>query len=105
MSLTWQKSSYCSEGDACVHVATAPDGHIRLTESADPTGSILTVTPDRFRALLDALKAGDTAVGITVAHGPGDAVHLRADGTVTTDARKWDAFVRGVRDGEFDHFG
>ncbi|MEV0529829.1 DUF397 domain-containing protein [Streptomyces sp. NPDC050439] len=50
---SWQKSSYCQEGDACVHVAAAPTGTvIQLTESADPTGAILTARPAAFAALL-----------------------------------------------------
>jgi hypothetical protein len=49
---------------------------------------------------------------IEIAFGPGegpeDPVHLREtsdpDTVVTTNRRKWDAFVLGVRAGEFDHF-
>ncbi|MFI5676385.1 DUF397 domain-containing protein [Streptomyces cellulosae] len=52
---TWQKSSYCGEGEACVHVATAAET-IRLTESADPAQAILTATPAAFDALLAVLK-------------------------------------------------
>ncbi|WP_210592491.1 DUF397 domain-containing protein [Streptomyces sp. GESEQ-35] len=53
--LTWQKSSYCAQGDSCVHVATTTET-IHLTESSDPTGAILTATPAAFDALLTALK-------------------------------------------------
>ncbi|WP_030689020.1 DUF397 domain-containing protein [Streptomyces sp. NRRL B-1347] len=45
---------------------------------------------------------------IEYAFGPGDAVYLRGTGApgevVTTTRRKWEAFVLGVRAGEFDHF-
>lgn len=49
---------------------------------------------------------------IEIAFGEGDdgeaPVHLREtsdpDNVVTTNRRKWDAFVLGVRAGEFDHF-
>ncbi|MFD7711918.1 DUF397 domain-containing protein [Streptomyces sp. NPDC059786] len=54
---TWQKSSHCSEGDSCVHVATAPGtGTIRLTESADPRRVILSAAPAAFRTLIHTLK-------------------------------------------------
>ncbi|MFF3415202.1 DUF397 domain-containing protein [Streptomyces sp. NPDC002698] len=54
---TWQKSSYCGEGEACVHVAgERASGAIRLTESGDPSGAILTAAPAAFRSLLGALK-------------------------------------------------
>ncbi|WP_156727519.1 DUF397 domain-containing protein [Streptomyces apocyni] len=53
---SWQKSSYCQEGDACVHIATPHAGTIQVTESADPTRSILSTTPHAFTALLRTLK-------------------------------------------------
>lgn len=55
MNLSWQKSSYCSEGNSCVHIATTTQA-IHLTESGDPTAAILKATPAAFRSLLAALK-------------------------------------------------
>ncbi|ANS65929.1 hypothetical protein SLINC_3705 [Streptomyces lincolnensis] len=57
----WQKSSYCQEGEACVHISSpAPSPTtIHLTESADPTAAVLSATPIAFSALLDVLKAAD----------------------------------------------
>ncbi|MET7644419.1 DUF397 domain-containing protein [Streptomyces sp. NPDC005426] len=51
----WQKSSYCAQGNSCVHVA-AHNGTVRLTESGDPTGAILRTTPAALGALLRTLK-------------------------------------------------
>lgn len=58
MTPHWQKSSYCSEGDSCIHIATTPTTPraIHLTESGDPTGAVLTTTPTAFRTLLTTLK-------------------------------------------------
>lgn len=57
MNQRWQKSSYCSEGSSCVHVTTSPTGTaVHLTESADPTGAILTAPPAAFAALLRTLS-------------------------------------------------
>ncbi|WP_405685903.1 DUF397 domain-containing protein [Streptomyces sp. NBC_00057] len=53
---TWQRSSYCAQGEACVHVAAARTGAIELTESGDPTGSILRTTPAAWAALVRTLK-------------------------------------------------
>lgn len=51
--LTWQKSSYCAQGNSCVHVAASPTGTaVHLTESTDPTGAILTAQPAAFAALI-----------------------------------------------------
>ncbi|WP_330289198.1 DUF397 domain-containing protein [Streptomyces sp. NBC_00576] len=120
MTPHWQKSSYCSEGDSCIHIATTPTTPraIHLTESGDPTGAVLTTTPTAFRTLLTTLKT-DTPppktttpqIEVTLNQTPDtpDApVHLRSttapETVVTTDRRKWHAFVLGVRAGEFDHF-
>ncbi|MFH8242969.1 DUF397 domain-containing protein [Streptomyces sp. NPDC018321] len=110
-TVDWQKSSYCGEGEACVHVATTP-GAVHLTESSDPTDSILTLTPTTFGALLTALKANThpapAQVTFTPANDADAPVRIHGPGVhgpvVTTDRQKWDAFVLGVKAGEFDHF-
>lgn len=56
----WQKSSYCQEGEACVHISAATPATVHLTESADPTRTVLTTTPATFEALLNALKSPRT---------------------------------------------
>ncbi|MEU1891975.1 DUF397 domain-containing protein [Streptomyces pristinaespiralis] len=98
----WQKSSYCGEGDACVNV-TADASGVRLTESSDPDGHILHTTPDAFTSLLRSLKDGTPSPDIPVTRTADGLVRIGA--TVTTTTEKWDAFVLGVRAGEFDHFG
>lgn len=55
---TWQRSSYCAQGEACVHVGSDHVGSIALTESGDPDGAILRTTPTALDALLRTLKAG-----------------------------------------------
>jgi hypothetical protein len=54
---SWQKSSYCGEGESCIHVATAQES-IRMTESSDPAGAILTAAPSAFAALARSVKQG-----------------------------------------------
>ncbi|MGW3679067.1 DUF397 domain-containing protein [Streptomyces prasinus] len=108
----WQRSSYCGEGESCLHVA-ATARSIHITESADPSGAVLTTTPDDFLSLIQTIKedrqmADSRPAGIEVAVDADDTVRIRATAapgtTVTTDRGKWDAFVLGVRAGEFDHF-
>lgn len=63
---------------------------------------------------LDWIKATDDPTApeyIEIAFGEGDdsdSVYLRTntepDNIVTTTRRKWEAFVLGVKAGEFDHF-
>ncbi|NGO47911.1 DUF397 domain-containing protein [Streptomyces ureilyticus] len=54
----WQKSSYCGQGDSCVHIAIGT-ARIHLTESGDSTGAILDAAPAAFSALLHTLKHKD----------------------------------------------
>ncbi|WP_221352313.1 DUF397 domain-containing protein [Streptomyces beigongshangae] len=54
---SWQRSSYCGQGESCLHVTTAART-VRLTESGDPGGAILGASPDAFESLLLLLKEG-----------------------------------------------
>ncbi|TJZ99535.1 DUF397 domain-containing protein [Actinacidiphila oryziradicis] len=56
--LNWQKSSHSQEASACVYLATAPDGTIRLRESDDPD-AIVTAAPTTLRTFLRGIKAGE----------------------------------------------
>lgn len=52
----WQKSSYCQEGEACLHIATH-ERTVLLTESADPSHAVLSTAPTAMAALLLHIKA------------------------------------------------
>jgi len=108
--LSWQKSSYCPEGNSCIHVAATPET-IHITESGDPTGAILTTTPTALATLLTTLKAeplpaARPAIRITTTEDGTVRIHTTdaPHTVVTTDRPKWRAFVLGVQAGEFDHF-
>jgi hypothetical protein len=56
----WAKSSYSGDSANCVewrHGAAAVD----VRDSKDPAGPHLTVSPDSWRAFIDAIKAGEIA--------------------------------------------
>ncbi|MEU8869009.1 DUF397 domain-containing protein [Streptomyces umbrinus] len=56
-TMAWQKSTYCGEGESCIHIATHTlTPTIHLTESSDPAHSILGATPQAFAALIHVLK-------------------------------------------------
>ena len=58
-SLSWRKSSYSGNGGSdCVEVASGLPDRIAVRDSKDPEGPVLTVTPDEWRALTAAVKAG-----------------------------------------------
>ncbi|MFD5597085.1 DUF397 domain-containing protein [Streptomyces griseorubiginosus] len=50
---SWQKSSYCQEGDACVHISTGPD-RVHITDS-DAALTIVAVSRAAFDALVKSL--------------------------------------------------
>ncbi|MBT2482890.1 DUF397 domain-containing protein [Streptomyces sp. ISL-94] len=55
--LSWRKSSFCQEGEACVHVATtAPGAAVKVAGSADPGEAHLTVSPTAWSTFLQAVK-------------------------------------------------
>ncbi|MFC9424726.1 DUF397 domain-containing protein [Streptomyces sp. NPDC056987] len=55
----WQKSSYCAQGEACLSVAVTSGRAIQLTESSDPSHSILTTDPATWAGFLRSLKESD----------------------------------------------
>ncbi|PLW71276.1 DUF397 domain-containing protein [Streptomyces sp. SCUT-3] len=57
-ALDWQKSSYSEEASSCVYVAAAPDGTVRIRESDDPD-VVVTTTPEKLRAFILGVKAGE----------------------------------------------
>jgi hypothetical protein len=56
---TWQKSSYCQEGEACLHIAASVTETILLTERGDPAQVVLATGPATFSTFLRALKDAD----------------------------------------------
>ncbi|MBW8795199.1 MAG: DUF397 domain-containing protein [Streptomyces sp.] len=53
----WRKSSYCQEGEACVHISNGP-ALVRIAD-ADPPRNVLTVGAKAFDGLLHMLKSSD----------------------------------------------
>lgn len=95
----WRRAR-CDFGQ-CVEVATV-SGAVAIRDSKNPDGPVLTYTAPAWQSLLAAVKAGTGHE--RVSDMPGGEVCL-------TDARlahlhftaaEWDAFVAGVRNGEFD---
>ncbi|MFE2494645.1 DUF397 domain-containing protein [Streptomyces scopuliridis] len=57
-ALNWQKSSFSGEAANCVHIAAADDGSIKIQESDTPD-TIVTTTPEKLRAFILGVKAGE----------------------------------------------
>ncbi|MFH8386214.1 DUF397 domain-containing protein [Kitasatospora sp. NPDC018058] len=54
----WQKSSFSGDTANCIYVAAATDGAIKIRESEAPE-VIIATTPDKLRAFLCGVKAGE----------------------------------------------
>ncbi|GAB7185838.1 DUF397 domain-containing protein [Kitasatospora sp. Ki12] len=54
----WQKSSFSGDAANCVYVSAIAGCAIEIRESDDPD-VIITTSPDRFRAFLLGVKAGE----------------------------------------------
>ncbi|WP_246204765.1 DUF397 domain-containing protein [Streptomyces tailanensis] len=57
-TLHWQKSSYSSEGNNCLELATTPNGTIHLRESDTPTVTLTTLPAPALTSLLAAARQG-----------------------------------------------
>ncbi|GAA3866018.1 hypothetical protein GCM10023084_19100 [Streptomyces lacrimifluminis] len=55
-AITWQKSSYCAQGEACVHIAVTRETVLLADSSAPASSSILSVGHDAFSSLIRILK-------------------------------------------------
>ncbi|MER6268512.1 DUF397 domain-containing protein [Streptomyces sp900105755] len=53
----WRKSSYCQEGEACVHISPTPT--VVHIADADPPRAVLTVSVEAFGALLGLVRSPD----------------------------------------------
>ncbi|MFD5320295.1 DUF397 domain-containing protein [Streptomyces sp. NPDC127098] len=54
--VSWQKSSFSSEGSACLELAFAPPGDTLLLRESDEPGTVLRTNPARLRALLGLVR-------------------------------------------------
>lgn len=55
--ITWQKSSFSTDGNECVELARS--GEAILMREGDTPGLIVTTTPEKLRAFLLGVKAGE----------------------------------------------
>jgi len=119
-NLTWRRSTRCSTG-ACVEVTfirasacassscveVGCDANlVHVRDSKDPDGPVITYTADEWREhVVDEIKGGGWLPEYTYRTGDGEVVVRRnpIDRGLTFTEDEWDAFVEGVRAGEFDY--
>lgn len=108
MSTTFFKSTYSGANNSCVEVAHRPDSVlIRDSKYTGPEAErpIVSVSPDVWSTFLRYVVSADSAelddVAITV-HSDGAAMISGQGQTLMYTPAEWDAFIKGVADGEFD---
>lgn len=99
MTATWARSSRCDAG-ACVLVAYH-DGTIRVRSSRDPNHPPLVYDRDEWQVLVAALSV-DPDSHPDLSRSGGDWMWVKGGVTQRFTAAEIEAFVDGVRDGEFD---
>lgn len=103
---TWFKSSYSNPSQACVEVRFT-GGSVQIRDSKDlGTGPVITVPsadwPEVLAEASGQRRSGRQALRIAVRADGGADVWSGASPTLSFTQGEWDAFVAGVRDGEFE---
>jgi hypothetical protein len=109
VSTTWFKSTYSGEAGTCVEVFHRSDAVlIRDSKYTGPADEqpIISVPPAIWPTFLDlALSAnsGTLDEGVTISlHRDGGATISAQGVALLYNADEWDAFTKGVADGQFD---
>ncbi|WP_330233682.1 DUF397 domain-containing protein [Nocardia sp. NBC_00508] len=109
MSTAWFKSTFSGSETSCVEVAHRTDTVlIRDSKYTGPAAEqpVVSVSPAMWPAFLDlALSAnsGTLDEGVTVSlHQDGGATISAQGVALLYNADEWDAFTKGVADGQFD---
>ncbi len=88
-----------------MEVAAPGDGLVRIRDSKDPDGPQLTVTVECWQRSLSRFTGQQADQGgqtLAADHEPGSVVLRQAGGAALSFTRReWDAFLAGVRQGEF----
>ncbi|MFE6861778.1 DUF397 domain-containing protein [Nocardia sp. NPDC057668] len=105
---TWFKSKHSKEAGTCVEVRFGVDAvRIRDSKYTGPAGDqpIVSIPPALWPDLLGLVLSGESGVvgsaRISVSV-EGSAVIACPGTTLVYEADEWDAFTKGVADGQFD---
>ncbi|MGV9408284.1 DUF397 domain-containing protein [Nocardia sp. NPDC003693] len=105
---TWFKSKYSKEAGTCVEVRFGVDAaRIRDSKYTGPADDqpIVSIPPALWPDLLGLVLSGESGVvgNARITVGIEDGAVIACPGaTLTFGADEWDAFTKGVADGQFD---
>lgn len=107
MSTTWFKSTFSGEAQTCVEVSDQCDSVlIRDSKFAEGESPIITIPAQYWPVVLNLALNGESGevadmLAITVDH-DGGATLCSGGIELVYNADEWDAFAKGVADGQFD---
>ncbi|MBF6176020.1 DUF397 domain-containing protein [Nocardia blacklockiae] len=112
MGTTWFKSTFSGSEKTCVEVAHRDDTvHVRDSKyTGDPAQQpIVSIRPADWQPFLDLALSGNSGAltgGIAITnHHDGGATITGPHAALVYDAAEWDAFTKGIADGQFDRRG
>ncbi|GAA5106591.1 DUF397 domain-containing protein [Nocardia iowensis] len=107
----WFTSTRSNNGNQCVEVrfdgdaVLIRDSKYRRNPANRPADEpVITVTAREWTTFLDTLRLRERTPGVLTAHTAADGHTTLRHGDTVLDytPQEWDAFLLGVRDGEFD---
>ncbi|MQY22903.1 DUF397 domain-containing protein [Nocardia macrotermitis] len=109
MYTAWFKSTHSGSEHTCVEIAHRAEAvHIRDSKYVGPSDDqpIVSIAPDLWSAFLHlVLSATSASLDDTVSialHPAGGATIVGGSTALVYTAAEWDAFTKGVADGQFD---
>ncbi|MFI5777612.1 DUF397 domain-containing protein [Nocardia sp. NPDC051570] len=110
MRTNWFKSTFSGEAQTCVEISLQRDAVlIRDSKYTGPTATqpIIIVTPTDWQPFLDLALSGTSGrlpSGIMITLDPTGGATITAEAiSLTYNAAEWDAFTKGIADGQFTH--
>jgi hypothetical protein len=103
---SWVKSSLSFANGNCVEVSGL-GGTVLVRDSKNRDGGVLRYTRAQWAALLGEVRAGRLAAAgdqVVNCYAPGDDPE-NGNPVLRFNPDEWHAFIGGVQNGEFDHFG
>jgi hypothetical protein len=61
MHAAWIKSSHSNSFSNCIEVRADPDGTVAVRDSKDPSGPVLSFSPEQWTAFLEGIRNGELA--------------------------------------------
>jgi hypothetical protein len=107
MSTAWFKSTFSGSDKTCVEVAHPAHAVLIKDSKLGDQSPIISLSPSHWSAVLDLVIAAESGtvadeLTVTLLDDGGASIRNSDDITLTYNVDEWDAFAKGVADGQFD---